>query len=116
LLYADPAPGPEELAILYRNADFDGGEEAHCAGRRYGGFLPRIISKLPDRNGAVDVGTGNGAFLQELLAAGFENVSGIEPSTAPIEKADPSVRHLIRHDIFRPDTFDADSVSLITCF
>ena len=71
---------------------------------------------LPDRNGAVDIGTGDGAFLKELLAAGFQNVVGIEPSTAPIEKADPSVLHLIRQDIFRVDSFEPNSLSLATCF
>jgi SAM-dependent methyltransferase len=116
LLYADPAPRPEELAVLYKEAEFDSREEAHHAARTYGRFLPRILSRLPDRKGAVDIGTGDGAFLQELLAAGFENVSGIEPSTAPIEKADPSVRHLIRQDIFRANSFQPDSLSLITCF
>jgi len=116
LLYADPAPRPEDLANLYRDADFDSGEEAHHASRTYGGFLPRIISHLPDLNGAVDIGTGDGAFLQELLAVGFRNVVGIEPSAAPIDKADPSVRHLIRQDIFRSDSFEPNSLSLVTCF
>jgi hypothetical protein len=51
-----------------------------------------------------------------LLAAGFENVSGIEPSTAPIEKAAPSIRPLIRQGIFRSDSFEPNSLSLITCF
>ena len=64
----------------------------------------------------MDIGTGDGAFLKELLAAGFETVSGIEPSTAPIEKADPSIRQLIHQDVFRSSSFQPDSLSLITCF
>ena len=83
LLYADPAPRPEDLAWLYREADFDSGEEARLAARTYSTFLPRILEAIPDRDGAVDIGTGDGSFLRELLAAGFENVFGIEPSSAP---------------------------------
>jgi SAM-dependent methyltransferase len=116
LLYADPAPPPEELASLYRDADFDSGGEARQASRTYGQFLGPIAKNLPDLIGAVDVGTGDGAFLRELLAAGFSDVVGIEPSTAPIEAADESVRSLIRHDIFKPNSFPAGSLSLITCF
>jgi SAM-dependent methyltransferase len=116
LLYVDPAPPLEELAALYRDADFASGEEAKLASRTYGRFLPRIIKRVPNRIGAVDVGTGDGAFLHELLAAGFSDVVGIEPSLAPIEAADPSVCPLIRHDIFRPNSFPANSLSLITCF
>lgn len=116
LLYADPAPTLEELATLYRDADFDSREEAHLASRTYGAFLRQIVPKLPDQVGAADVGTGDGIFLRELLAAGFRDVVGIEPSSAPIEAADESVRPLIRHDIFRPNSFPAGSLSLITCF
>ena len=116
LLYADPAPAPDELAALYRDADFDSGEEARLASRTYGQFLPRLASRLPDRAGAVDVGTGDGIFLRELLDAGFTDVVGVEPSSAPIEASDPAIRPLIRHDIFRPNSFPPDSLSLITCF
>jgi SAM-dependent methyltransferase len=116
LLYADPAPSPDDIAELYREADFDSRYEAHHASRTYAQFLEEIVGRLPDLDGAVDIGTGDGVFLSELLARGFENVAGIEPSTAPIEAADPSIRPLIRHDIFREDSFTPESLSLITCF
>ena len=116
LLYANPAPAPDDLASLYRDADFDSGKEAGLASRTYGQFLPALAAQLPDKDGAVDVGTGDGIFLRELLDAGFTNVAGVEPSSAPIEAADPAIRPLIRHDIFRPNSFPPDSLSLITCF
>ena len=117
LLYADPAPRPDDLAMLYRQADFDSRHEARLASKTYGRFLSRIVvPRLPDRVGAVDIGTGDGAFLAELLAEGFEDVVGIEPSTAPIEAAEPAIRPLIRHDVFRADSFAPESLSLITCF
>jgi SAM-dependent methyltransferase len=116
LLYANPAPSLEDLAALYRDAAFDSRDEARLASRTYGRLLRRIIPRLPDKLRAVDVGTGDGVFLRELLAAGFREVVGIEPSAAPIAAAAAEIRPLIRHDIFRPDLFPADSLSLITCF
>jgi len=116
LLYADPAPRPDDLAILYQDAGFDSREEAHHATRTYGRLLSRIVPRLPSRTGAADIGTGDGAFLTELLRLGFEDVEGIEPSMAPVESADPSVRPLIRQGVFREDSFVAESQSLITCF
>jgi SAM-dependent methyltransferase len=116
LLYADPIPTPEALAHLYRDADFDSGREAGLAGQTYASFLPRIASRLPDRAGAVDVGTGDGAFLRHLLAAGFTGVAGVEPSEAPVAAADPDIRPLIRLDVFRDDLFPAESLALVTCF
>ena len=116
LLYANPAPPWRTSASLYRDAAFDSREEARLASRTYGRLLQRIIPRLPDKIRAVDVGTGDGVFLRELLAAGFRDVVGIEPSSAPIAAADREIRPLIRQDIFRPDSFPADSLSLITCF
>jgi SAM-dependent methyltransferase len=116
LVYADPAPPLSELSTLYRDAAFDSGGEARHASRTYARFLPGIVRRIPDRDAAVDVGTGDGAFLHELLAAGFRRVVGVEPSTAPVEAAEPSVRPLIVHDVFRPGSFEPGSLSLVTCF
>jgi SAM-dependent methyltransferase len=116
LLYVDPAPRDEDLASLYLEADFDSREEARHASRTYAGFLPGILPQLPDRSGAVDIGTGDGVFLRELLAAGFANVAGIEPSSAPIAAANASIRPLIRHGLFHEEAFSPGSLSLITCF
>ena len=116
VVYADPAPSPGELAALYGEAAFDSGVEARWASRTYGRHLRRFVKRLPDRASAVDIGTGDGAFLRELLAAGFQSVTGIEPSAAPIAAADPSIRERIIHDVFKPGLFPDGSLSLVTCF
>jgi SAM-dependent methyltransferase len=116
VLYADPAPRPGELAALYREAGFESGDEASFASRTYARHLRRFLDRLPDRAAALDIGTGDGAFLQELDAAGFEAITGIEPSSAPIESAADSVRSWIRQEIFRPGLFPEGSLSLVTCF
>jgi SAM-dependent methyltransferase len=74
------------------------------------------MHRLPNRHRAADIGTGDGAFLAELLAMGFESVEGIEPSLAPIEAADPALRPFIRQGTFQEDSFIPESLSLITCF
>ena len=40
--------------------------------------------QLPDLRGAVDIGAGDGAFLERLRTAGFEETVGFEPSEAPL--------------------------------
>jgi SAM-dependent methyltransferase len=113
VLYADPLPANEDLGDAYRDAAFDSGEEAGYAARTYGKLIDQIA--LPDKIGALDIGTGDGVFLKELLARGFSNVIGVEPSTAPIAAADPSVRTLIRHGLFGASDAPAGSLSLVTC-
>ncbi len=116
LVYADPAPSPETLASLYRDAAFDTCAEAGHASQTYAQFLPAILEELPDLDAAADIGTGDGAFLYHLLQSGFQRVIGVEPSTAPIQAASPEIAPLILNDIFQPDTLEASSISLISCF
>jgi SAM-dependent methyltransferase len=116
LIYASPLPKAGDLFCAYRDAAFDSGQEAHFAARTYGRFLPAIARQLPDLRGTLDIGTGDGAFLEQLLAAGFQDVAGVEPSEAPIAAAQPAIAPLIRHGIFDPQDFAAESLSLITCF
>jgi SAM-dependent methyltransferase len=116
LLYANPLPTRESLEAAYREAAFDSGEEARYASLAYAELLPDILAKLPRRAAALDIGTGDGVFLEQLVSHGFERVVGVEPSRAPVEAARPSVRGLIRQSPFRPSDFEAGSFSLITCF
>jgi SAM-dependent methyltransferase len=116
LVFANPAPPIEQLASLYKAASFGSAAEARFASRTYGRVLRKIARRLPDRAAALDIGTGDGAFLHELLDAGFTDVVGIEPSTAPIKVADPRVRGLIQQGLFVPGILPANRFSLVTCF
>ena len=116
LLYANPIPILDILVKAYQEADFDSSEEAYYASRTYSRFLPKIMKKLPDLVGAIDIGTGDGAFLEQLLARGFTNAVGVEPSKAPIAAAKDEIRSLIRHSFFQPQDFENDNFSLVTCF
>lgn len=116
VLYANPLPTRESLEAAYREAAFDSSEEARYAGDAYAEFLPAILAKLSRREAALDIGTGDGAFLEHLLRAGFERVVGVEPSRAPVEAARPSVRKLIRQKPWCASDFEPGSFSLITCF
>ena len=101
LVFASPAPGAEALAEAYREAAYDSGEEAELAARTYAGFLPRIRARL---------------VLEQLLAAGFSDVVGVEPSEAPRRAAKEGIRPLIRDGIFSAEAFRGQSFDLVTCF
>ena len=116
LVYATPIFTPEHAEEAYNDASFDSGVEAAYAARTYARYLTHILPRLPDRAGALDIGTGDGAFLQELIQAGFTGVVGVEPSAAPIAAAPETVKPLIRHTVFREEDFEPESFRLITCF
>jgi SAM-dependent methyltransferase len=116
LLYCSPIPTPDFLETAYREASFDAADESRFASLTYARFLPELSRRLPDKEGALDVGTGDGAFLRQLLHHGFTDVLGIEPSRAPAAAASADVQHLIRQCPFRASDFEDGRFRLITCF
>ena len=116
LIYATPVPAMEALADAYEAAAFDSGEESARAAQTYIAHVMRAARTLPDRAGALDIGTGDGAFLERLLENGFTGVAGVEPSDAPIQAAKENIRPLIRKGIFYESAFQPESFSLVTCF
>lgn len=116
LLYANPAPTAADLHRAYAEADYDSAEESRYASATYGALLDSILVNLPPAGGAIDIGTGDGSFLGVLLAAGFGDVVGVEPSAAPVRAAQADVRGLIRQQPFRRQDFDAGQFRLVTSF
>jgi SAM-dependent methyltransferase len=116
LLYGSPVLSPETLAEAYRDADFDGGNEGRYASITYAREIQKIMYRLPDLNEALDIGTGDGAFLEQLIGLGFQNPIGVEPSQAPYGAAPPEIRDRIRLGLFRSEDYSPGKFSLVTCF
>ena len=103
-------------ADAYKDASFDSGAESRLAAVTYRTLLEPHLAALPSRTSALDIGAGDGAFVEELLALGFTDVVGVEPSTAPIDAANPAIRGYLKCGIFAAEEFAAGSLDLITCF
>ncbi len=116
LLYATPLPSQKDLTRAYHEAAFDSSEEAHSAARTYGRILERFLEDLPKKRRTLDIGTGDGAFLEELLSRGFKEVRGVEPSPASIQACLPQVGPLIQQGLFDQKRYKRESLSLVSCF
>ena len=117
ILYVSEIAGVSDLSSEYDNAAYDSQVESVYAARTYMRLLLPAIGQLPDRVGALDIGTGDGAFLVELLERGkLTDVVGLEPSTAPIRSADARVQGLIRQAMFVEGLYPSETFSLVTCF
>jgi SAM-dependent methyltransferase len=115
LLYANPVLNPSVLGAAYKEAAFDSQRESKLASITYRALIETKINHLV-RGSALDIGAGDGAFLEQLVNLGFHEVIGVEPSDAPIAAASPSTRKLIRHGIFRGGEFQDETFDLVTCF
>lgn len=114
-LYASPIPDPEVLIDAYREAGYDSAREAQHAAETYARVLSEIVPTLASRRHAVDIGAGDGAFLERLIGAGFDEVTGFEPSAAAIAFATPEIREHIRSHVFKGTELPARSISLVSC-
>ncbi len=116
LCYASPTPHLSWFQREYIDADFDAANESCYAAKTYARCLSRNVDSLTALDGALDIGTGDGAFLVELLKHGLTKVQGVEPSKAPIQCANKAVASLIHHSFFKPEMFASESFNLISCF
>lgn len=116
LVFVDEPPPVEELAQAYHVASYDSNEEAEDAANSYAVSIRSVLEALPQRKVALEIGTGTGIFLEHLKAAGFEELIGVEPSSAAIAAAPPARQKWIREGIFEEGNFEPGSIDLICCF
>jgi len=116
LVYADAPPDQSTLAQAYHESDFDSDEEANDAAEAYIRVIRPLLRDLPQRQSALEIGTGTGIFLDKLKAEGFAQLVGVEPSVSAISAA-PAHRHAwIRQGIFSESDFAPQSFDLVCCF
>jgi SAM-dependent methyltransferase len=112
LLRSDPVASEELLAKLYESSSFDYGEEVESLQATYGRALGWLEEHSSQRQALLEIGCGNGFFLQQAHRQGWKEVCGVEPSADAIAKAPPEldgaiVRDVMRAGLFPPESFDA---------
>jgi SAM-dependent methyltransferase len=116
LVRSDPAGDPAAVAGLYARSTFDYQDEVPHLRRTYGRYLDRLDRHGAQRDGLLEIGCGNGFFLEEALRRGYRDVRGIEPSRDAIESASASARPLIVEDVLRPGVLPEQSTGVVCLF
>ena len=116
LVFANAVPEMAWFQDSYRDANFDAENESKYAALTYANALKEWLPLLPTRHSALDIGAGDGAFVEALQGLGFKHVIGVEPSKEPVQRATPATRALIRNDFFRAEDFEENTFDLVTCF
>lgn len=121
LLYSVDIVNKEKFYNMYAEASFDSKNEASFASKTYIKYFDKVYKKLHIKsekniNLAMDIGTGEGSFLKELLDYGVKNVIGVEPSKEAINQADETVKKYILEGFFNVENFYDKKFDLITCF
>ncbi len=75
-----------------------------------------IRKKLPRNPTVLEVGCGNGFFLQMLQNKGIRDVRGVEPGKQMVDQAAGRLRRRIKNDIFKKNQFAKNSFDVVCCF
>ncbi|KKU51529.1 MAG: hypothetical protein A3A28_00325 [Candidatus Sungbacteria bacterium RIFCSPLOWO2_01_FULL_47_32] len=116
LLRSNPVFSESELAGLYRESKLTYEREIGNLNRTYGYYL-RVLENLGVRKERLlEIGCGNGFFLEEAQAKGYKEVYGVEPSSDAVGKAKPAIRPFIRQEMFRDGVFPENFFDVICLF
>jgi SAM-dependent methyltransferase len=116
LVRSDPVASSHLLARLYDQSAFTYRDEAPDLRHTYRRYL-RMLERLGAKKGALlEIGCGNGFFLEEALSEGYRTVRGVEPSRAAIDHADPRVRDRIVCDVMRAGLFGDARFDVVCLF
>ena len=116
LVRSDPIVDLDVLANLYARSVVTYGDEIPDLKFTYGHYLDRVSKFHADKGSLLEVGGGNGFFLEQALTQGYQEVCGVEPSEEAIQKADPRIRPSLICDIMRPGLFEANRFDVVCLF
>ena len=116
LVRSDPVLDEATLTHLYAKSTFD--YEAETANLRatYGRYLTRLRKIGGRQESLLEIGCGDGFFLEQALQQGYTTVRGVEPSEAAIAGASPRLRDQIVCDVMRPGLFSGGEFDAVCLF
>jgi len=117
LLRSDPVTLAQEKFVAgyqMSRLTYEGEIDNLC--QTYGFYISRLEQTLPGKDNILEIGCGNGFFLEEALNRGFKHAYGVEPSHDAVRKASPRVRPGIKVGMFSRDLFPANFFDLICIF
>jgi SAM-dependent methyltransferase len=116
LVRSDPVAETTVIAGLYARSGFQYEAEVRNLTLTYGRYLAKL-ERFGGKTGALlEIGCGNGFFLEEASRRGYTLVRGVEPSEDAVAKASPSVRQGIVADVMRPGLFEEETFDVVCLF
>jgi SAM-dependent methyltransferase len=113
LVRSDPVLSGEDMAVLYRESEFLYPNESRYAARTYASLVTPYFGVFPrpEQIRLLEIGCGNGSFLDEMRRCHLQTVMGVEPSVQAVEQASGTVKTAIINEafhrgLFPPETFD----------
>jgi len=116
LIFSSPILDVEKIDELYKRSKFTYEEQTSYLGATYTYYLKEFFPRLSKKTKILDVGCGNGFFLDELHKLSFKYTFGIEPGKEVVSKAPRYLKRNIKIDVLRDDSYPKSYFDIISCF
>lgn len=116
LVRADPTLAPETLTDLYGRSGFDYVGQLPCLRQKHARYLAALNAYGVRKGALLEIGCGNGFFLEEALKQGFQSVQGVEPSRNAVAVASAKIQASIVCSVMRPGLFEASCFDVVCMF
>lgn len=118
LVRSDPVLSDKDLTILYQESRFLYPQESHCAAATYASLVTRHFGMLPhpEQIRLLEIGCGNGSFLEEMQRRRLHAVTGVEPSVHAVEHAPETVKPAIINEVFHRSLFPTEAFDVVCAF
>lgn len=116
LLYSTPVLEYEKLENLYKKSFVDYDEHIDNLKKTYGYYLKQLETYGVKKETLLEIGCGNGFFLEEALSQGYKEVYGVEPGRKSAEKAPSHIKKNIAVEMFKSGLFKKNFFDVVCCF
>jgi SAM-dependent methyltransferase len=116
LVRSDPIVPPAVLSQLYSQSTFAYHDEVDNLRRCYGKYLHGLEKYGVKKETLLEIGCGNGFFLEEALQQGYLGVMGVEPSMDAVERSNPQIRPLIVCNTMQTGLLQGEQFDVICMF
>ncbi|MBI2641436.1 class I SAM-dependent methyltransferase [Candidatus Roizmanbacteria bacterium] len=115
LIYSNPILEYDKIEKLYKKSFTAYDEHLENLRETYGFYLKELERYGVNKDRLLEIGCGNGFFLEEALSQGYKEVYGVEPGKKSVEKAKARIKKNIIIDIFKRGQFRKNSFDVICC-
>lgn len=115
LIFSNPIFPQNKIVDLYKKSTFDYSVESSYLKKTYGSYLKDLLTKKKNIK-LLDIGCGNGFFLEEAKEMGVASVFGIEPGKEIVKKAPKWLQKSIKVGILNEGIFPKNTFDIICCF
>jgi 2-polyprenyl-3-methyl-5-hydroxy-6-metoxy-1,4-benzoquinol methylase len=115
-IYVSPILNPELISKLYKKSKFTYGKQRDNLKKSYGRYLKIAEKYVKNKGKILDIGGGDGFFMEEALSQGYKEAYGVEPSKHAVELAPKKLQKNIVIDMFKDKQFKPEFFDVITFF